>query len=169
MCDFLHGLIPSLISSLRVAALPLLLYLYNQGSLALCIALFACAVSTDFFDGYAARRLQVTSRFGAYYDGATDFTLIMGFFGFFFLKGIYPMWLLLLITISFVQFLVTSHYAKKLYDPIGKYMGSALYIGVVLTLIFPMQPTYDFVQYAFTGFFAVSLGSRIISLTEKRR
>jgi len=110
----------------------------------------------------------VTSRFGAYYDAATDFALVIGIFTFFATKGYYPTWLLLLITASFIQFLASSLYAKKLYDPIGRYIGSALYIGIVLTLIFPTQATFSFVEYAFVGFFLISLASRIASFAGKK-
>ncbi len=112
--------------------------------------------------------MGATSRFGAYYDATTDFILVIGIFALFTAYGFYPIWLPLLIAASFVQFMVTSSFAKKIYDPIGKYIGSALYIGIVLTLVFPIQATYSFVQYAFVGFFLVSLGSRIISLARKR-
>lgn len=147
--------------------MPLFIYLYTQGDIVFCLILFSFAVASDFFDGYFARRLKATSKFGSYYDAATDFTLIIGIYGFFFTRGFYPSWLPLLIIFSFAQFIVISHYAKKLYDPIGRYVGSALYIGIILTLVFPAQPTYDFVQYAFIGFLVVSLGSRITSLIKK--
>lgn len=160
--------IPTTISSLRIAALPLFIYLYNPANIIPCLIVLAFSAATDFFDGYAARKLGATSRFGAYYDATTDFVLIMGIFAFFTIKGFYPIWLLLLIAASFIQFLATSHYAKKLYDPIGKYIGSALYIGILLTLVFPAQATYSFVQFAFLGFFLLSLGSRVISLAKKR-
>ena len=160
--------IPTFISSLRIAALPLFFYFYNLNNVTRCLGLLAFSAATDFFDGYLARKLKTTSKFGAYYDAATDFTLVIGIFAFFTAHGFYPIWLPILIVISFVQFIVTSHYTKKLYDPIGKYIGSALFIGIVLTLIFPAQATYSFVQYAFVGFFLISTGSRIISLTRKR-
>jgi phosphatidylglycerophosphate synthase len=118
-------------------------------------------------DGYLARKLNVTSKFGAYYDATTDFSFVIGIFAIFYVNGLYPVWLLLLIIASFGQFLVTSHYAKKIYDPIGRYMGSALYIGIALTLISPVQAMFSFVQFAFMGFFLLSLTSRIISLTRK--
>ncbi len=161
-------LIPTIISSFRIAVLPLFFYLYNIENIAPCLVLLAFSASTDFFDGYSARKLGATSRFGAYYDATTDFALVIGIFGFFTVKGFYPIWLPALIVISFVQFIVTSYYAKKVYDPIGKYIGSALYIGIVLTLVFPAQTTFLFVQYAFTGFFVVSLASRISSLAKKK-
>jgi phosphatidylglycerophosphate synthase len=160
--------IPPIVSSLRIAVLPLFIYLYNPANIVPCLILLAFSAATDFFDGYLARKLRATSRFGAYYDATTDFTLVIGIFAFFAIKGFYPIWLLLLIAASFGQFLVTSYYAKKVYDPVGKYVGSALYIGIVLTFVFPEQSTYSFVQFAFVGFFLVSLGSRIISLTRNR-
>jgi len=160
--------IPTFISSLRIAALPLFIYLYNIGNVTACLILLAFCAATDFLDGYFARKLNATSRFGAYYDAATDFTLVMGVFAVFYAVGYYPVWLLLLIAASFVQFLATSLYGKKLYDPVGKYLGSALYIGVTLTLIWPTEAIFIFVQYAFVGFFLVSIASRIVSLTRKQ-
>ena len=93
---------------------------------------------------------------------------MIGIFTVFYAIGFYPIWLLLLIAAAFSQFLATSFFAKKLYDPVGRYLGSALYIGVVLTLLWPTPAIFDFVQYAFVGFFLVSIASRIISLTRKR-
>lgn len=160
--------IPTAISSLRLVALPLFFYLYSISNVAACLALLAFCAATDYFDGYFARKLGATSKFGAYYDATTDFTLMIGIFALFTFQGFYPIWLVLLIAVSFIQFIITSVYAKKLYDPVGRYLGSALYIGVVLTLLFPVQVTYSFVQYAFVGFFLVSLASRILSLTKKQ-
>ena len=160
-------IIPAIISSLRIAVLPLFFYFYNAENITSCLILLAFSAATDFFDGYLARRLKVTSRFGAYYDTITDFVLVFGIFTFFSAKGYYPAWLLLVITLSFVQFLASSLYSKKLYDPVGKYTGSALYIGIVLTLILSSQATFSFVEFAFLGFFLVSLASRTISLARK--
>jgi CDP-diacylglycerol--glycerol-3-phosphate 3-phosphatidyltransferase len=163
-----HLAIPTFISSLRIAALPLFIYLYNIGNVTSCLILLAFCAATDFLDGYLARKLNATSQFGAYYDAATDFTLMIGVFAVFYAVGYYLVWLLLLITASFVQFLATSLYAKKLYDPVGRYLGSALYIGITLTLIWPTEAIFIFVQYAFVGFFLVSIASRIVSLTRKQ-
>ena len=149
---------------MRIAVFPLFFYVYNAGNIIPCLILLAFSAATDFFDGYLARRLKVTSRFGAYYDATTDFILVFGIFTIFSVKGYYPIWLLILISALFIQFLVTSLYAKKLYDPVGKYAGSALYIGIVLTVIFPVKAIFSFVEFAFLGFFLVSLGSRIVSL-----
>ncbi len=154
---------------MRIAVLPLFLYLYSTGNIAACLILLAFSAATDFFDGYLARRLNAASQFGAYYDATTDFILVLGIYTIFFARGYFPIWLLLLIAASFIVFLSTSRSAKKMYDPVGKYIGSALYIGIVLTLIFPTQAVFTFVEFAFLGFFLVSLGSRIVYFGRKRR
>jgi phosphatidylglycerophosphate synthase len=161
-------LVPAAISSLRVAVLPLFYIFFVNSNIAACLGLLAFSAATDYLDGYLARKLGAATRFGAYFDASTDFVLMFGAYMIFAVRSIYPFWLPLLIAISFFLFLATSHISKKLYDPIGKYTGSALYIGVVLTLIFPTWATYIFVQYAFLGFFVVSLFSRIISLLNKK-
>jgi CDP-diacylglycerol---glycerol-3-phosphate 3-phosphatidyltransferase len=161
--------IPIFISSLRIAALPFFFYLYIQGNTILCLVLLAFCAASDFFDGYLARRLNAASRFGGYYDASTDFMLTAGIFVCFCAQSYYPIWLPLLVAVSFAQFLVTAFFAKKLYDPIGRYLGSALYIGIVLTLVWSIPEVFIFVQYAFVGFFLLSLASRIISLTRKQK
>ena len=147
--------------------MPLFFYFFTARNVTLCLIILSFSASTDFFDGYLARRLKASSRFGAYYDAVTDFTLVIGIFTIFIVNGYYPIWLLLLITVSSIQFLVSSSYAKKIYDSVGRYIGSSLYIGIVLTLIFPAQATFSFVEAAFTGFFLISLASRIVSFARK--
>ncbi len=107
------ALIPMFISSLRIAALPLFFYLYNIGNAAACLGLLAFCAATDFFDGYIARKLNIPSRLGAYYDAITDFVFMFGIFAFFYGFGFYPIWLLLVIATAFIQFIISSHYAKK--------------------------------------------------------
>jgi phosphatidylglycerophosphate synthase len=152
---------------MRLAALPFFLYLYSFGLIAACLGLLAFCALTDYLDGYLARKLGTSSRFGALYDAATDFTLMIGIYVYFVLYAFYPVWLPVLIAVAFLQFVVTIRYLKKIYDPVGRYLGSALYIGIVLTLLWPTPQIFVFVQYAFAGFFLVSLASRILSLSKK--
>ena len=161
------SLVPLAVSLVRIAVLPLFFYLYNAGDTALCLTVFAASAITDLLDGHLARKLNVTSKLGGYFDATTDFVFVIAIFIFFSLQGLYPFWLPLLIAASFLQFVASSIYARKLYDPIGRYIGSALYIGVVLTLVLPTQAMFSFVQWAFVGFLVVSLASRTISMAKK--
>jgi phosphatidylglycerophosphate synthase len=160
-------LIPTAISSTRLTVLPLFYVFFVNANVAACLMLLAFSAATDFLDGYLARKMGVASRFGAYFDAFTDFVLMFGAFVIFTFRGIYPFWLPILIATSFAVFLATSCLSKKIYDPIGKYTGSALFIGVVLTLVFPVVEVFGFVQYAYLAFFLVSLTSRIISVLKK--
>jgi phosphatidylglycerophosphate synthase len=163
------ALIPSIISSLRIAVLPLFFTQFSSNSTAWCLLLIAFSALTDFLDGYLSRKINSATRFGAYFDATTDFILVFGIYVIFAVNGYYPVWLLLLIAASFVQFLATSAFAKKIYDPVGRYMGSALYIGIILTLLSPTEPVFVFVQVAYIVFFSASLASRLRSLTKKKQ
>jgi phosphatidylglycerophosphate synthase len=158
-------LIPQGISALRLAALPLFLYFFGAGEQIGCIVVFGLAQVTDLIDGYAARRLHVASKKGAYFDAAVDFTFIMGIFAAFTYAGYYPTWLILAIAASFGQFLLTSQLSKKLYDPLGRYIGSTLYIGIGLTLLAPTPPIFTLVTIGFPAFAAASFATRIASFT----
>jgi phosphatidylglycerophosphate synthase len=161
-------LIPTAISSLRLAVPPLFLILFNSGAISWCFLLIVFSAFTDYLDGFLARKLKVATKLGAYFDTITDFIVVIGIYTIFSGMGYYSLWLLLLITASFVQFLASSACIKKLYDPIGRFIGSALYIGIFLTLLFPINAIFIFVQVAFVGFFLISLFSRIVSFAKNR-
>jgi phosphatidylglycerophosphate synthase len=156
------ALIPSGISTLRLAALPLFLYFNSIGSPSLCLLVFALAAGTDLLDGFIARKLNVASKKGAYFDAATDFILVTGIFSAFLLDGYYPVWMLLLIAASFVQFAFTGYFGKRLYDPLGKYIGSVLYIGITLTLLSPTVMVFLTVQVGVLFFTVTSFVTRTL-------
>ena len=67
--------IPNLLTSFRIAAIPLVVLIYylpfdwaGQAS----ALLFGLAAVTDWFDGYVARKLQQTSKFGEFLDPVAD-------------------------------------------------------------------------------------------------
>ena len=138
--------VPWAITSLRVVALPFLVYSFTQQIQVATYALFLFAICTDFLDGYAAKKLEATSRLGSYFDVTADFLLVSGMFLTFILEELYPLWILLLIVAVFVQFMLTSLCSKRtVYDPVGKYYGSLMYGGIGLTLLFPEQLVYGIV------------------------
>ena len=156
-------LVPSGISALRLAALPFFLYFFFNGNTAVATLVFSIAAVTDLFDGYLARKLGAESKFGAYFDSAVDFIVVSGIFAAFTINSYYPAWVLTLIAASFAQFLVSSLYTKKLYDPLGKYIGSILYVSIALTLLSPTALTFNFVQIGFSLFATTSFVTRTVS------
>jgi CDP-diacylglycerol---glycerol-3-phosphate 3-phosphatidyltransferase len=163
------ALVPLGISALRLAALPLFLYFFFNGASALCLVVFALATITDLADGYLARKLKVASKFGAYFDAVTDFVLVIGIFAVFIFSSYYPAWMLLLIAASFAQFIATSLYSKKIYDPLGKYTGSVLYIAIGLTLLSPKPWMFTIVEVGFPLFALASFVTRTASFTAMYR
>jgi cardiolipin synthase len=89
--------IPNILTSLRlVLALPIcLLIVSDQYVAALWIALIAGV--SDALDGWAARRLNVTSRFGAIADPLADKLMLGGVYLGFALAGLLPWWITLVV------------------------------------------------------------------------
>ena len=162
--------VPWAITSLRVVAFPLLIYAFNQEIKSATYTLFLFAVSTDFLDGYVAKKLETTSMLGSYFDGTADFLFVSGMFLVFILEGFYPSWILLLITFVFSQFMITSVYSKQaVYDPVGKYYGSLMYGGIGLTLLFQEQLIFSIVTVGIVVSTAVALVSRAAFLFIRKR
>jgi CDP-diacylglycerol--glycerol-3-phosphate 3-phosphatidyltransferase len=67
--------LPTLLTLLRIALIPVLVgafFLPIPNANLLCTALFGLAALTDWLDGYLARRLELTSAFGAFLDPVAD-------------------------------------------------------------------------------------------------
>lgn len=67
--------IPNVLTLLRIFSIPLVVIIFylpieNAGKIS--AVLFALAGFTDWFDGYLARKLNQTSRFGAFLDPVAD-------------------------------------------------------------------------------------------------
>jgi phosphatidylglycerophosphate synthase len=126
--------------------------------------LFLSLLCTDFLDGYLARRLGLSSRFGTFFDVIADFILIFSMFLIFNSKGFVPYWVLILIALFFAQFIVTSLYWDEIYDPVGKYYGSLLYGGIGLRFLISGQLFYDIATVVITVFTVTSILTRVFFL-----
>lgn len=65
--------IPNSLSMTRLALVPVLLYCANQGLQAPFLYVLAASLSTDYFDGYLARKLSQATSLGARLDSWGDF------------------------------------------------------------------------------------------------
>ena len=70
--------IPNTITLLRLIAIPHLIYSFNYLSMFVTFSIFLAAIISDLVDGYVARKISSTSKFGAYLDVIVDFLFIMG-------------------------------------------------------------------------------------------
>ena len=153
--------VPTGITTFRIVLSILFLDLLTNNMKTSAILVFLLAVITDAFDGYSARKLGVASDYGAYFDIAADFILVLVAFFTFTIIGVYPYWLLLLIILVFIQFILTSKLKVLVYDPVGKYYGAFLFAVILVTLVSP-PAFYSFLVIATILFTLISLVSRYL-------
>jgi len=72
-----HLTIPNILSLIRLGMVPLFIVLALRGHHAAAFFVFVGAALTDALDGYLARRLNQTSRLGAFLDPAADKLLMV--------------------------------------------------------------------------------------------
>jgi CDP-diacylglycerol---glycerol-3-phosphate 3-phosphatidyltransferase len=154
--------LPSAVTSLRLFAFPFLISASGAGQIFYADLLFIFAISSDFLDGFMARKLRVSSKLGARLDAIVDFVFVSGMFFYFIEMGFYPMWILLLIAGMFGQFIITSALLRITYDQFGKYYGSLLYGAIGLTLLFSGQFAHNIIIVSLVGVTIVSIASRLL-------
>lgn len=127
----------NLLTTLRVATLPPVVYAILNRLWWFAAILFAIAVVTDIFDGKVARRLQQTSPFGGLFDHATDAAFVtLSTWALAQLNLINP-WLAWLIVIAFTQYMLDSKALAGValrMSAIGRSNGVAYYVlvGVII-------------------------------------
>lgn len=163
----LQKLLPSILSSLRIILAFVLFYTYLNGMIISSVVIFIIALSTDYLDGFIARKWSTVTNIGAYLDTIADFILVATIFLAFIVTGIYPYWLLILIIFMFLQFILTSGIKKPIYDPIGKYYGAFLFTSAGITLILPVSYITNILLILIVLFSFLSLLTRYYSLYKK--
>ncbi len=162
--------VPWTITGLRLFTLPLLIYSFIQEIQIIPHALFLFAASTDFLDGYIAKKLETTSTLGLYFDVTTDFIFVSSIFLVFILEEFYPLWILAIIVFVFAQFILTSIYLKRTtYDPVGKYYGSLIYGGIGFTLLSQEKLMFELVTIGITVSTIAVLVSRATFLLKRHK
>ena len=129
--------------------------------------MFLFLLFTDLLDGHLARKNEVASKFGTYFDATADFTLIFSMFIVFGSDDFYAEWILILVAAVFAGFVLTSHFSSRVYDPVGKYYGSLLYGAIGLRFLFSGPIFYSAVTVGIAVFSAASILSRANSILKE--
>jgi phosphatidylglycerophosphate synthase len=164
----LDRLVPSTITALRLGLVPLLAFLVSNEMMIYGATLFLFLIFTDVLDGYLARRLSVSSKFGTYFDVTVDFVLVFSLLLVFGSEGFYASWILILVAAVFAGFVLTGRSSSKVYDPVGKYYGSLLFGAIGLRFICSGQLFCGVVTAGVVAFSAVSILSRATFLLKRQ-
>ncbi len=89
--------LPNLISLLRLAAVPLVVWLILGGQYGPAFWIFIAAGASDAVDGYLARRLKARTRLGTYLDPLADKMLLVCVFVTLGYAGALDLWLVILV------------------------------------------------------------------------
>jgi cardiolipin synthase len=99
--------VPNILSFARIAAIPLFCWLAaNERTRLWGILLFAVVVSTDWVDGYVARRTGQVTELGRILDPVADRLAIAAGLVTFAFSGVFPFWATLLILVRDVAVLL---------------------------------------------------------------
>ena len=88
---------PNVLSALRLATVPVFVWLFVAGHETAAVGLYAAAAWTDFFDGFLARRLGSVSRLGQLLDPLADRVFIVALAVALVARDDLPLWLALVI------------------------------------------------------------------------
>jgi len=131
--------IPNLLSFARILLIPLcVVLLLDEGSRLAGMLLLGVVVSTDWVDGFIARRTGQVTELGKLLDPLADRLAIISAFVTFVILDAIPLWAALLIVVRDVVVLLTAvalGAARKIridVRPLGKYATFTLWWGVGL-------------------------------------
>ena len=153
--------IPLFLSLLRIFLTPVFIVLFIQGGIYsyVAVVVFTCAALTDYFDGYFARKYNVTTSYGMFLDPLADKVFVLSSFALFWNYDFIATWMMVVILVR--EILITAlrivaEYSGKHVTTLwhGKYKTTfqmiLLYCMQVYVLMSPTQPFLGEVLRVFT-------------------
>lgn len=140
--------VPNMLSALRLALVPVFLYLLLNNQHLMALIVLALASLTDYLDGYLARRFNQVTRLGQLLDPAADrlyiFATVIGLT----MTNHIPLWLTLVVIARDVMLLVVYPIlATHGYGPLPvHYLGKAGTFALLYA--FPLMLLADVVRVA---------------------
>ena len=158
--------IPNALSLLRLATVPVFIWLFVAGETNLAVAIYAAGAWTDFFDGYIARRFDQVTELGKLLDPLADRIFIVALAVALVATDALPLWLALSIVARDVLLLAAFPFVDKRgvrrirVTFAGKTATAALLFG--LTLIAYSETTFPAADKPDEVGFAFVLGGAIL-------
>ena len=158
--------LPNQLSILRIVLSPLFLYLFLSDNLLykkISVGVYLIATITDWYDGWHARKFGVVTKTGIFLDPLADKILTSCAFIGFFLIGMMPLWMVILIVIRDIVITVMRSYSEMngrtlptSYIAKVKTFVQMTYIFAILVLFFWSISTNDLSTRVDIGVFLLS-------------
>ena len=149
--------IPNLLTSTRILLVPVFLYClfadFSHGKL-LALIIFTSATITDAYDGKIARKHNIITNFGIFFDPLADkFLILSAFYAFMFfpvLSTTVKLWMIILISfrdvfITFLRMIMQLKGITMITSKLGKIKTTLQMITIYLILIFLILKSYSVV------------------------
>lgn len=154
--------LPNLITVLRFLGIPLFVTYIAQDRYGAAFCTLVVVGSTDWVDGYLARRLGQVSKTGKWLDAVADRLALIIVAATFVVEGIAPAWLVLCIVIPDAVLILTSLLLFRgspdlPVSNIGKIRTALLLLGAPLLLL-QRVPGFDFGWLSAAGTAVLALG-----------
>lgn len=155
--------------------------LYSPYPFIPCVILFLLVIATDVLDGKLTRKYRMQSQIGAILDVSCDFFFVALTFSTLVFLRLLPWWILIIITIKFLEFVISSQWLRKktnsksvlIFDSMGRMAAILFYILPIFILA--SQKVLDFktfqvaTQITCFGITILSLMSTIFRLSPQRQ
>src|SRR5688572_6734775 len=113
--------LPNQLTVLRMALTPLVVYCLTRESLAfryLALVVFLFASLTDWYDGYAARKLGRVTQWGKFLDPLADKILVITTFAVFVSLGLVKAWMVVVIAVRDILMMALRLYGEWKRQPV---------------------------------------------------
>ena len=147
--------IPNFLTSTRILLVPVFLYFlfadFSHGKL-LALIVFIAAAITDAYDGKIARKYNIVTKFGVFFDPLADKLLVLSaFYGFMFLPVLsttVKLWMIILISfrdilVTLLRTLMQYKGATMITSKAGKLKTFLQIITINIILIFLILKSYQ--------------------------
>ena len=147
--------IPNFLTSTRILLVPVFLYClfadFSHGKL-LALIVFIAAAITDAYDGKIARKYDIVTKFGVFFDPLADKLLVLSaFYGFMFLPVLsttVKLWMIILISfrdilVTLLRTLMQYKGATMITSKAGKLKTFLQIITINIILIFLILKSYQ--------------------------
>ena len=150
-----HKWIPNFLTSTRILLVPVFLYFlfadFSHGKL-LALIVFIAAAVTDAYDGKIARKHNIVTKFGIFFDPLADkFLVLSAFYAFMFfpiLSTTVKLWMIILISfrdivVTFLRMIMQYKDITMITSKLGKIKTALQFITIHLILIFLILKSYS--------------------------